>query len=65
MFTHVEWHMKGFLLKTDKCPEELSGIGRVQWVSLQKLQEDNALPSAFKPFLQLLQKTEFHEKHQR
>ena len=65
IFSHVEWHMKGFLLKTDKCPEELSGIGRVQWVSLQKLQEDNALPSAFKPFLQLLQKTEFHEKHQR
>jgi len=57
IFSHVEWHMKGFLLKTEKQPVELPGIGPVHWVSLRELHEENAVPSAFAPFLRLLEET--------
>ena len=45
IFTHVEWHMTGYLIKADKCFQEY------EWASAQEIQEKYALPSAFRAFM--------------
>ena len=46
IFTHVEWHMTGYLVKADECLKEY------EWASAKEIQEKYALPSAFKAFTQ-------------
>ncbi|MDE5548372.1 MAG: A/G-specific adenine glycosylase [Clostridia bacterium] len=45
IFTHVEWHMNGYLVRTrEKFPQFV-------WASAEKIAESYAVPSAFKAFL--------------
>ncbi len=48
IFTHLEWHMRGYLVLTDALPEGLIGATREQ------LSTDYALPSAFRYFKKAL-----------
>lgn len=47
VFTHIDWLMKGFTVKTDAAG------GRFTWVTRQQLAEQYPLPTAFKPFITL------------
>ena len=48
IFTHVEWHMNGYLVYTDSMP------GRFLWRSLGEITHDCALPSAFRTYTKIL-----------
>ncbi len=47
IFTHVEWHMTGYLILCRKMPDSFL------WVTKEQLETDYALPSAFRPFWEL------------
>lgn len=47
IFTHVEWHMTGYLIACRKTPQ------RFVWVTREQLEGAFALPSAFRPFWEL------------
>lgn len=49
IFTHIEWHMKGYLVEIDKLVDQ--GL----WVSKQELQETYAMPTAFKTYKEALE----------
>ncbi len=53
IFTHREWHMKGFLLKVDRFSKKDGFL----WVTKQELRERYSVPSAFQYFLNLLFQT--------
>ena len=44
IFTHVEWHMTGYLIRCRKMPDGFL------WVTKEQLEHEYALPSAFRPF---------------
>ena len=46
IFTHVEWHMTGYLIKASKFFE------RYEWRTAEEIQKTYALPSALKAFLE-------------
>lgn len=46
IFSHIEWHMKGFLVETDQ-PTLPEGW---QWATKEALEQDYAIPSAFQNF---------------
>jgi A/G-specific adenine glycosylase len=48
VFTHVEWHMTGYLIQCRKTPDAFV------WVTCEQLETDYALPSAFRPFFELV-----------
>ena len=48
VFTHVEWHMTGYLIRCRKMPDDFL------WVTKAQLEHEYALPSAFKPFWELV-----------
>lgn len=49
VFSHVEWHMRGYSVTTDSFipPPDC------EWVDVKRLKEDYALPSAFKAYKKL------------
>lgn len=47
IFTHIEWHMKGYLVKLS---EDILPIDWV-WASEQEMKDNFALPSAFKAYI--------------
>ena len=47
IFTHVEWHMTGYLIRCRKMPEDFL------WVTKEQMEQEYALPSAFRPFWEL------------
>ena len=47
IFTHVEWHMTGYLILCRKTPDAFL------WVTKEQLETEYALPSAFRPFWEL------------
>ncbi len=47
IFTHVEWHMRGFLLE---LPEELPGL---VWATAEELRAGYSIPTALKAYLRL------------
>ena len=49
IFTHVEWHMTGYYVELDAPPDGLT------LVSPSALRADYALPSAFRPFLSVIE----------
>lgn len=53
IFTHVEWHMKGYFVLCDSMPSELPGRPPV-WVTRADLHENYALPTAFRAFVRAL-----------
>ena len=52
LFTHIEWQMSGFLARV--CARDVSAD--CVWAETEELMGRFALPSAFKPFLKILQK---------
>ncbi len=48
IFTHVEWHMTGYLIETE---EEDAGGLKLIWATAEEIKEQYAIPSAFKAFL--------------
>lgn len=54
IFTHIEWHMTGYLVLCGNAPDELLGQPLV-WVTRKNLQERYALPTAFRAFVQALE----------
>ncbi|MDD4564393.1 MAG: A/G-specific adenine glycosylase [Eubacteriales bacterium] len=49
LFTHVEWHMTGFFVRTQNishCTEDY------RWMSLDEIEQSAAVPSAFCPFME-------------
>ena len=49
IFTHVEWHMQGFLFACSEMPPAFT------WAEKEELDRVYALPSAFSPFFALLE----------
>ena len=52
LFTHIEWQMSGFVARV--CARDVSAD--CVWAGTEELMGRFALPSAFKPFLKILQK---------
>ena len=52
IFTHVEWRMTGYYVELAEPPAELT------FVTPSALREEYALPSAFRPFLSVLEDEE-------
>jgi A/G-specific adenine glycosylase len=50
LFSHVEWHMRGYLVKTAYFEAPPGYL----WVHAHMLREEIALPSAFRPFAAFL-----------
>lgn len=48
IFTHIEWHMTGYSVRCDTPADGFT------WVSPPLLRAEYALPSAFRPFLEVL-----------
>ena len=46
IFSHVEWRMRAYFIECRKRKESL------QWVEREQLEEEYALPTAFKTFLE-------------
>ena len=49
IFSHVEWHMDAYYIECENKPQDFI------WVTLEELHAQYALPSAFRPFLTLLE----------
>ena len=49
IFTHIEWHMKGYLVELNNLPEQ--GL----WVSKDDLNNSYAIPTAFKKYKEALE----------
>lgn len=49
IFTHIEWHMSGYDITLNACPDGFI------WATPEQLRGEYALPSAFRPFLQTLE----------
>lgn len=50
IFTHIEWHMQGYIVEVE------NPAGDFLWVSWEELQQQYALPSAFKAYAAVLEK---------
>ena len=50
IFSHVEWHMKGYLA-------EVRGAAPVTWATLAELEEKYTLPSAMKYYYEIIKRT--------
>lgn len=48
IFSHIEWHMTGYLVRSANMPEDFV------WVEIPELFRDYAVPSAFKAYLKFL-----------
>lgn len=49
IFTHIEWHMQGYIVNVKESTEAFA------WVSWEELQQQYALPSAFKAYVSVLE----------
>ncbi|WMJ23315.1 A/G-specific adenine glycosylase [Paludicola sp. MB14-C6] len=47
IFTHIEWHMNAYYIET----YDVENINLFEWVTIQQLSQDYALPTAFKKLL--------------
>ena len=53
IFTHIEWHMKGYFVLCDNAPSELLDRS-LAWVTRADLHKNYALPTAFRAFVRAL-----------
>lgn len=51
VFSHVEWHMKGFYVKLERAFERQKLSPNVIFVSRDELSQKYALPTAFRYYL--------------
>ena len=50
IFSHIEWHMKGYLVEVEMPCEE--GV----WCTLEELKASYAIPTAYKAYKDALEK---------
>lgn len=50
LFTHVEWHMVGYLLVLSQLPESYSTANDIQWTKPQEIIEKYSIPNAFSAY---------------
>ena len=60
IFSHVEWHMKAYMIDCRHAADEIDEVGGIKWFQLKELEEKAAVPSAFQPFRNLLRSGEEH-----
>ena len=58
IFSHVEWRMTAYYLQCEAMPEHIEEIGGIKWFHRDQPEEAAAVPSAFRPFLNLLKSSE-------
>ena len=58
IFSHVEWHMHAFFIHCECMIDESKEIGGITWFLRKELEESAAVPSAFRPFRNLLKSGE-------
>ena len=46
IFSHVEWHMQGFLAEAEETPPIAGGV----WITSQRIQEEHAIPGAYRAY---------------
>lgn len=51
IFTHLEWHMKGFLVSVEEGEDRSDYV----WVSKKEINDQYSIPTAFKSYLKLFQ----------
>ncbi len=55
IFSHIEWHMRGYEVQVDvKCPE-------YEWVTIHQALEEKAIPSAFRCYINHLKDLRYEE----
>lgn len=52
IFSHVEWHMRGYRIELSAIPQHI--VPDVKWVAIEDLQKKYAIPIAFHAFLKTL-----------
>lgn len=58
IFTHREWHMTGFFVKVQEVPDW--GKGSL-WASLEEIEQQLTIPTAFRAFLDRIRENEMHK----
>ena len=57
IFSHVEWHMTAYYILCEKMTDTLDRIEEITWFQRDVPETTAAVPSAFRPFLNLLRKS--------
>ena len=60
IFSHVEWHMRAYMIDCGHMADDLNKVGGIKWFLRKELEETAAVPSAFQPFRNLLKSGEEH-----
>ena len=53
LFTHIEWHMTGFFVRTEN---RFRSTEEYRWISLDEMERFASVPSAFRPFMESISK---------
>jgi len=66
IFSHVEWHMKGYLVEEKKETEAGNDDTKkaesgLEWFTVEKIQSEIAIPSAFAAYIKYMEKRKKHE----
>ena len=60
VFSHVEWRMEAHFIFCKKEIDYIDEIGELKWFQIEEQEMSAAVPSAFRPFLNLLKNEEGH-----
>ena len=59
IFSHIEWHMKGYLVEVESgAPEQWEDMKKIQFVTSRALQENYSLPTAFRTYREKIEEIE-------
>ena len=59
IFTHIEWHMRGYFVLCDAIPDTWNGTP-LRLISSHDMEADYALPTALRTFVRALNEANFH-----
>ena len=63
IFSHIEWHMKGYLVEVEfRAPEQWEDMKKIQFVTSRALQENYSLPTAFRTYREKIEEIEKRKK---
>lgn len=70
IFSHIEWKMKGYLIKAKRERENITEVSKIaetgvfqvkqgiEWISVERIQAEIAIPSAFAAFIKYMNREE-------
>ncbi|MDY3774996.1 MAG: NUDIX domain-containing protein, partial [Eubacterium sp.] len=59
IFSHIEWHMKGYLVEVESgALEQWEDMKKIQFVTSRALQENYSLPTAFRTYREKIEAIE-------